>query len=400
MVATRSPASAARATVVRAVVDQQVDVDLRQRATLSMEQYSSSNSRPMLRSHRSVASVRALAAVARDVDEVTLGVPAVDRLDGAGYGRPARIAARSGSRRCTSRSCSSAQPRDPPGELLLVGQLDAEASLAGVREDVPVVVEGRVDVDRDAHRAVRGYRRAMAHRSAVRASVSRRAYGPVGPQRVAGRGLARAPALGDRRGRPVNVIEIGPGARGSATGTIVWIHGLSGSWQNWLENLPALRADASLHRHGPPGLRGLADARGEDLDHRLRGDRSTSSCARSACARATSSATRWAGSSAPRSRSASRPWVDRLVLVSAAGLSIEYQRTIGPHARVIAARRAARWARAGWPRKLRLRWRDARGPGARSSDRRRAPRAGCPRRSSPSSCAARASRGSSTRWMR
>lgn len=35
-------------------------------------------------------------------------------------------------------------------------------------------------------------------------------------------------------GRPVNVCEIGP-ADGPP---VVWIHGLSGSWQNWLENLP------------------------------------------------------------------------------------------------------------------------------------------------------------------
>jgi pimeloyl-ACP methyl ester carboxylesterase len=43
--------------------------------------------------------------------------------------------------------------------------------------------------------------------------------------------------------RPVNVIDIGPSAdAGPARGTIVWIHGLSGSWQNWLENLPVLAA--------------------------------------------------------------------------------------------------------------------------------------------------------------
>ncbi|MDQ3629932.1 MAG: alpha/beta hydrolase [Actinomycetota bacterium] len=36
-------------------------------------------------------------------------------------------------------------------------------------------------------------------------------------------------------GCPVNVCEIGP----PDGEPIVWIHGLSGSWQNWLENLPA-----------------------------------------------------------------------------------------------------------------------------------------------------------------
>ena len=45
------------------------------------------------------------------------------------------------------------QRRDLPGELLLVGQLDAEAPLGGgLRELRPVVVQRRVDVDGDAHR--------------------------------------------------------------------------------------------------------------------------------------------------------------------------------------------------------------------------------------------------------
>ncbi|WCB93770.1 2-hydroxy-6-oxo-6-(2'-aminophenyl)hexa-2,4-dienoic acid hydrolase [Baekduia alba] len=44
-------------------------------------------------------------------------------------------------------------------------------------------------------------------------------------------------------GRPINVIDIGPGAdAGPAQGTIVFIHGLSGSWPNWLENLPFFAA--------------------------------------------------------------------------------------------------------------------------------------------------------------
>lgn len=43
-------------------------------------------------------------------------------------------------------------------------------------------------------------------------------------------------------GRAVNVIELGP-ADGEA---VVFIHGLSGSWQNWLENLPYF-ADAGFH---------------------------------------------------------------------------------------------------------------------------------------------------------
>lgn len=40
-------------------------------------------------------------------------------------------------------------------------------------------------------------------------------------------------------GRPVNVIDIGPTQAGEpAGGPVVFVHGLSGSWQNWLENIP------------------------------------------------------------------------------------------------------------------------------------------------------------------
>jgi pimeloyl-ACP methyl ester carboxylesterase len=41
-------------------------------------------------------------------------------------------------------------------------------------------------------------------------------------------------------GRPVNVIELGAGEQAA-----IFIHGLSGSWQNWLENLPVV---AQTHR--------------------------------------------------------------------------------------------------------------------------------------------------------
>src|SRR5947209_3470836 len=37
--------------------------------------------------------------------------------------------------------------------------------------------------------------------------------------------------------RPLNLIEIGSGP------PIVFVHGLSGSWQNWLEQLPAFAQD-------------------------------------------------------------------------------------------------------------------------------------------------------------
>ena len=41
-------------------------------------------------------------------------------------------------------------------------------------------------------------------------------------------------------GRPVNVIELGgsPGAQTARRQPVVFVHGLGGSWQNWLEQLP------------------------------------------------------------------------------------------------------------------------------------------------------------------
>ena len=48
---------------------------------------------------------------------------------------------------------------------------------------------------------------------------------------------ARAPELdGDQR-TEVNYVELSPAEPGSRT-TVLFVHGLSGSWQNWLENLP------------------------------------------------------------------------------------------------------------------------------------------------------------------
>jgi pimeloyl-ACP methyl ester carboxylesterase len=74
-------------------------------------------------------------------------------------------------------------------------------------------------------------------------------YGPVGRSAwldIDWRAHQRWVQVG---GRPMNVIDIGPSADhgrvGTDSGTIVWIHGLSGSWQNWLENLPLF---AQTHR--------------------------------------------------------------------------------------------------------------------------------------------------------
>jgi pimeloyl-ACP methyl ester carboxylesterase len=49
-------------------------------------------------------------------------------------------------------------------------------------------------------------------------------------------------------GRQVNVIELGSGP------PIVFIHGLSGSWQNWLEQLPVFARERHVITFDPPGF--------------------------------------------------------------------------------------------------------------------------------------------------
>ncbi len=120
-------------------------------------------------------------------------------------------------------------------------------------------------------------------------------------------------------GRPVNVCEIGP-----QDGTpIVWVHGLSGSWQNWLENLPVF-AEAGYRCIAPDlpgfgrspmpaekitisGYGGIVDALMEELG----------------IAAATLVGNSMGGFISAEVAIRFPHRVERLVLVSAAGLSIE-----------------------------------------------------------------------------
>ncbi|MCW3000899.1 MAG: alpha/beta hydrolase [Conexibacter sp.] len=123
-------------------------------------------------------------------------------------------------------------------------------------------------------------------------------------------------------GRAMNVIDLGPE---DPAGTIVWIHGLSGSWQNWLENLPAF---ARTHRciamdlpgfgasempAGDISISGYAAAV-DELLHTLGVDR------------AAVVGNSMGGFIGAELAIRFGTWVEKLVLVSAAGLSIEHQR--------------------------------------------------------------------------
>ncbi|HWI72665.1 MAG TPA: alpha/beta hydrolase [Baekduia sp.] len=130
-------------------------------------------------------------------------------------------------------------------------------------------------------------------------------------------------------GTPVNVIDLGPDAdSGPAIGTIVWIHGLSGSWQNWLENLPAFAAagwrcvamDLPGFGASPmPADRISIGGYAAVVDELLRV---------LGVSRAVVVGNSMGGFIAAEIAIRFGTWVDRLVLVSAAGLTIENQRSL------------------------------------------------------------------------
>jgi pimeloyl-ACP methyl ester carboxylesterase len=121
---------------------------------------------------------------------------------------------------------------------------------------------------------------------------------------------------------------------GAASGTIVWIHGLSGSWQNWLENLPVLARGgwrciamdlpgfgASPMPRDPISISGYAAL----VDELLRS---------LGVSRAVVVGNSMGGFVGAEIAIRFGTWVERLVLVSAAGLTIEQQRGLFHLARV------------------------------------------------------------------
>jgi pimeloyl-ACP methyl ester carboxylesterase len=123
-------------------------------------------------------------------------------------------------------------------------------------------------------------------------------------------------------GRAMNVIDLGPE---DPAGTIVWIHGLSGSWQNWLENLPPFAQTHRCIAMDLPGF-GASEMPAEKItisgyaaavDELLRA---------LGVKHATVVGNSMGGFIGAELAIRFGTWVDRLVLVSAAGLSIEQMR--------------------------------------------------------------------------
>jgi pimeloyl-ACP methyl ester carboxylesterase len=120
-------------------------------------------------------------------------------------------------------------------------------------------------------------------------------------------------------GRRVNVIELGSGP------PVVFIHGLSGSWQNWLEQLPVFARDHRVVAFDLPGF-GASQMPREKITIRGYGhfvDALLDELGVSSAAVVGNSMGGFIGIELAI-RFPER--VERLVLVSAAGLSIEYLR--------------------------------------------------------------------------
>jgi pimeloyl-ACP methyl ester carboxylesterase len=175
--------------------------------------------------------------------------------------------------------------------------------------------------------AARFYRRAMATTAtADRTTTAVDLYGPGGRSAwldVDWRAHQRWVRVG---GTWMNVIDVGPGPdAGPAVGTIVWIHGLSGSWQNWLENLPFFARTHRCIAMDLPGF-GASAMPAEQITISGYAAAVDELLKVLGVARATVVGNSMGGFVGAELAIRFGTWVDRLVLVSAAGLTIEHQR--------------------------------------------------------------------------
>jgi len=133
------------------------------------------------------------------------------------------------------------------------------------------------------------------------------------------------------QGRAMNVIELGPE---DPAGTMVFIHGLSGTWMNWLENLPHFARTHRVIAMDLPGF-GASEMPAERISIRGYGQTVDALLGELGVERAVVVGNSMGGFIGAEVAISFPTIVDKLVLVSAAGLSIEHQR----NERVLAAMR-------------------------------------------------------------
>lgn len=118
-------------------------------------------------------------------------------------------------------------------------------------------------------------------------------------------------------GRAVNVIELGTGP------PLVFIHGLSGSWQNWLEQLPVFARDHRVVAFDLPGF-GASEMPSEPISISGYARLVDALFSELGIAGAAVVGNSMGGFIGAELAIAFPPRVERLVLVSAAGLSIQH----------------------------------------------------------------------------
>jgi pimeloyl-ACP methyl ester carboxylesterase len=144
-------------------------------------------------------------------------------------------------------------------------------------------------------------------------------YGPTGRSPwldVDWRSHQRWVVVGRRR---VNVVELGSGP------PLVFVHGLSGSWQNWLEQLPVFARDHRVVAFDLPGF-GQSEMPAEPISIAGYGRWLDGLCSVLGIDSAVVVGNSMGGFIGAELAIAFPARVERLVLVSAAGLTIEYQR--------------------------------------------------------------------------
>jgi 4,5:9,10-diseco-3-hydroxy-5,9,17-trioxoandrosta-1(10),2-diene-4-oate hydrolase len=139
-------------------------------------------------------------------------------------------------------------------------------------------------------------------------------------------------------GRRVNVVEIGSGEP-----AVVFVHGLAGSWQNWLENMPHFAAGHRVIAFDLPGFGGSDDPR-EKISIPGYGRFVDALLDRLGVGPAVLVGNSMGGFIAAEVAIQYPARVRQLVLVSAAGLTVEYQR----HESVLGALRAGRRLLVAW----------------------------------------------------
>jgi pimeloyl-ACP methyl ester carboxylesterase len=122
-------------------------------------------------------------------------------------------------------------------------------------------------------------------------------------------------------GRPVNYVDIGPTAPVPANrDPVVFVHGLGGQWQNWLENIPRVAQERRVIALDLPGF-GLSAMPRSDITIPGYGRTVNEFCDRLGLGLVEMVGNSMGGFIAAEVAIQFRERVDRLVLVSAAGIS-------------------------------------------------------------------------------